>query len=166
MYNKRILGGNFCFLCNCNCFSFFLRVFLFPFPLFLLFSLHSSLRSIPVQIQPYSLFAMKMIWSQKVKSIFWLVKGLYYIEYQSFCSVILIGSPPKTSVPSRTRVLWGDGVGGPNSDDWTENLVLYFVYNLFTFWLVAVRVLPWLAWNSSVRFLRRRDWCCGGRGTV
>ncbi len=57
------------------------------------------------------------------------LKGLlYYIEYKSFCLVVLIGSPHplprkrmcpllKTEVGGETHSLAGEGVGGPNSED-------------------------------------------------
>ncbi len=59
------------------------------------------------------------------------------VEYQCFFPVVWIESPHLLSRkrvcpphgPGGTHSLAGEGVGGPNSDDWTETLVLYIVYS-------------------------------------
>jgi hypothetical protein len=65
------------------------------------------------------------------------VKGLFYIEYQSFCPVFELGPPnpsPASLSPPTTQVgvtlLCGGGGGGANSDDWIETPVLYKVWSL------------------------------------
>ncbi len=67
-------------------------------------------------------------------------KTTEYTEYQAFCPVVRIGSPPQTPSPAsvwcspplgprgETHSLGGEGVRGPNSDEGTDSLVLYEYY--------------------------------------
>jgi hypothetical protein len=68
------------------------------------------------------------------------VKGVLYIEYQSFCAVVMIWDhPPPPPQPSAGE-LYIQGVerqiggafrvGGPKSYDSKETLVLYIIYSL------------------------------------
>jgi hypothetical protein len=70
------------------------------------------------------------------------------VEYQCFFPVVCIESPhllPRKRVCpphgpkwGETHSLAGEWVGGPNSDDWTETLVLYILYDPFTFPTILV----------------------------
>ncbi len=61
------------------------------------------------------------------------IEGLYYTEYHSVCPLVRFGSvhhlssklvctTPGTKGGQRSPA--GEGVGGPNSDDWRESLAL------------------------------------------
>jgi hypothetical protein len=60
--------------------------------------------------------------------------AVVYLEYQSFCSIVGIGSPHLPPLTSECVSLLGPkregeqhslaGEGGPNSDDWIESLAL------------------------------------------
>jgi hypothetical protein len=72
--------------------------------------------------------------------------SIQYIEYQSVCPFVLIGPPHPLhrkrkwlhpSLEDRsggggTQLLPGEGVGGPNSDEGIESLVLYCMYKLYS----------------------------------
>jgi hypothetical protein len=65
-------------------------------------------------------------------------KGIVvYLEYQSVCPFVGIGSPhplphklvclpPRTQRGEEQHSLAGEGVVRPNSDDWKERLALYY----------------------------------------
>jgi hypothetical protein len=67
------------------------------------------------------------------------VKGLLYIEYQSFCLFVGIGFPhplPLECLPSHMgpkgepHSLAGEGLGGPHSDEGEDTLVLYVQHTI------------------------------------
>jgi hypothetical protein len=96
----------------------------------------------------------------------YLVKRLYNIEYQSFSPVVWIGSPPpckrvcppqKNDPGGGKHWLAGEGVRGPNSEDWTETLVLcmyncIILYALPLHHLLGVTLLIFVK-NSHVNIL-------------
>ncbi len=83
-----------------------------------------------------------------------IVEGSYvvYIEYQSVCPFVGIESP--NSIPRKrvwlppgpkggggTSSLAGEGVGGLNSDDWTESLALCLLCGLYKCTCVTPRIV-------------------------
>jgi hypothetical protein len=72
--------------------------------------------------------------------------SIVYIEHQSACPFVVIGSPQPllpSSVSPPTWILGGESggatfacggkgwVGGPNSDEWAKTLALYVYYSFY-----------------------------------
>jgi hypothetical protein len=96
------------------------------------------------KFRPCFLKVLSKFWDYIKYYIIYYIKRDYsikYIEHQSFCTFVGIGSPNPPSPSPGTECgslqdLSGErhtrlrgGVGGPNSDEGTDTLVLYLNYN-------------------------------------